>query len=83
MRSGYTTITLSVEDCCHESTSATKPNIHGLKFLLCICWDQLLVVEIDRNPHGRPLSATIYTFEPNIEKKAAIRAETRQSDFAT
>jgi len=28
----------------HELTSSAKPNIYGLKFLLCIWWDQLDVV---------------------------------------
>ena len=48
LKSGYTTINLSVEDrwvmLGLASTLATKPNIHGSELLLCIWLDQVGVV---------------------------------------
>ena len=57
----------------HASTSMAKPNIHGLKHLLCIWWDLLDVVyyaaQTNWNHHGKSLSTTIDVFESSIEEK--------------
>jgi len=47
MKSGYTTISLSVENRGHAITSSAKPNIHDSKLLLCIWWDQLNAVHYE------------------------------------
>jgi len=98
MKSGYSMISLSVENrgvspAIHQHQQSAKPNIHGSKLLLCIWYlggrigsagcSLLWAAQTERNYHGRSLSTTIDAFEPSIEgKTAAIRAKTRQSDFA-
>ena len=72
----------------YASTSAAKPNIHGLKLLLCICWNQLIVAFYEllklTKTITRSLSTTSDVFELSIEEKmATIQTKAWLSDIAT
>ena len=84
---------MSVEDCGgkpgYASKSATEPNIHSSKLLLCIWWDQLGVVyhellKLTETITGDRYRLQLMRLNQVLKKKmAAIRAETRQTNFAT
>ena len=93
MKRGYTTIIQGVESRgVIENRGAVhqrRPQNHGSKLLLCIWWDQQGVIyyellKTNETITGGSLSTSVDAFESTPKRKtAAIRAETRQSDFVT
>ena len=72
----------------HALTSSAKPNIHCSKLLLCISWDRQGVIYYELLKTNDTITRDRYRLQLMLEsilkrKTAAIRAETRQSDFVT